>query len=307
MIPRSGRIVPWFGWLLLLTPIFLSMACDSGAPKASPTITAQGFDMSLTPEVLLGEAAQIRLRIEAPSGIENLLIRERSYEVDLAQSPETAHFPLFGLSRRVWSKTDVTLDFGPYVTEKIKEPGEYAFSIVVSDRKQQSVKETLSVIVHPETTETDPGLEPSLPPIQPVEPVEPSAATETPMHTTAFRLERVGPGPVLDGEDFGITWKTIDSVLVVIRLSGSGVEESRFARLEPTAFTGIDTHEKLAEVLDSAETRASLDLATAVDAAAGAVFAIGQTNQNYLLQADHSTTSLSDVGTTVTLTGRYKN
>jgi hypothetical protein len=33
-----------------------------------------------------------------------------------------------------------------------------------------------------------------------------------------FRLERVGPGLVLGGEEFGVTWKTIDSGLVVIRL-----------------------------------------------------------------------------------------
>lgn len=56
-----------------------------------------------------------------------------------------------------------------------------------------------------------------------------------------------------------------------------------------------------------AKARSELDLTTAVDAAAGSVFAIVRPGQSYLLRADHSATTLSDVGTTVTLTGRYKN
>jgi len=201
MITCSDRIALRLGCSLLLALACLSAACDSGGSKASPTITAQGFDLQHTPDVQLGEASQLRLRIEAPSGIEKLLIRERSYEVDLAQSPETTHFPLFGLPRRVWSKTDVTLDFGPYVAEKLQEPGEYAFSIVVSDRNQQTLEETLRVLVLPETTETDSNSEPSPPQTQPLEPVESGAATETLLRTTPFQLERVGPGPVLDGEE----------------------------------------------------------------------------------------------------------
>jgi len=307
MIAPSGRISFGLGWLLLLIPICLSTACDSGGSKASPTITAQGFDMLRTPEVLLGETSQLRLRIEAPSGIEKLLIRERSYEVDLAQSPETTHFPLFGLPRRVWSKTDVTLDFGPYVAEKIKAPGEYAFSIVVSDREQQTAEETLRILVRPETMESESSLEPPPSEPQPVKkPLEPSAATKTLMHTAPFRLERIGPGRVVGGEEFGVTWKTIDSVLVVIRLRESEFEKSRFARLEPGAFASIDTREKFAQILGSAETRTSLDLTTAVDNAAGVVFAIVRPDKSFLLRADHSATTLSDLGTTVTLTGRYK-
>jgi hypothetical protein len=304
--PNHRGIACRFAWLLFLIPICVSMACESGGSKASPTITAQGFDMLRTREVLLGETSQLRLRIEAPSGIEQLLVRERSYEVDLAQSPETTHFPLFGLPRRVWSKTDVTLDFGPYVAEKIKAPGEYAFSIVVSDRSQQTTEETLRILVRPKMLDTDSNLEPSPPQTQPAIPGEPGAATETSMRTAPFRLERVGPGRVLGGEEFGVTWKTIDSGLVVIRLRGNEMEESRFARLEPGAFASIDTHEKFVQILNSAETRMSLDLTTAVDRAAGAVFAIVHSDESYLLRTDHSATTLSDLGTTVTLTGRYK-
>jgi hypothetical protein len=306
MIAPDRGIASRFGCLLLLIPICLSMACESEGSKASPTITAQGFDMLRAPEVLLGETSQLRLRIEAPSGIEQLLVRERSYEVDLAQSTEARHFPLFALPRRVWSKTDVTLDFGPYVAEKIKAPGEYTFSIVVSDRNQQTTKETLRILVRPKMPETDSNLEPSPLQTQPAIPIEPGAAAETSMRTAPFRLERVGPGRVLGGEEFGVTWKTIDSGLVVIRLRGNEIEESRFARLEPGAFTSIDTHEKFAQILNSAETLMSLDLTTAVDRAAGAVFAIVQSDESYLLRTDHSATTLSDLGTTVTLTGRYK-
>ena len=44
----------------------------------------------------------------------------------------------------------------------------------------------------------------------------------------------------------------------------------------------------------------------AKDAAAGAEIAVVQLQDRYLLRADHSETHLSEVGTTVTLTGRDK-
>jgi hypothetical protein len=50
-----------------------------------------------------------------------------------------------------------------------------------------------------------------------------------------------------------------------------------------------------------------MELAMANDAASGAEIAIVRAKDRYLLRADRSETSLSEIGTTVTLTGRYKH
>ena len=49
-----------------------------------------------------------------------------------------------------------------------------------------------------------------------------------------------------------------------------------------------------------------LEMATAGDAASGETFAIVHLDRAYALRTERSETSLSDLGTTVTLIGRYK-
>jgi hypothetical protein len=282
------------------------VGCD-GPDSPPPSITAQGFDLAETRESVFGEPVSLRLRVEAPAGIENFRVRERSYDVDLGRSREPAHYPLFGLSRRIWSKTDVTLDFGPYVGQKMSAAGEYAFELEVRDRKEQTTRGTLRIrLIEPEVEEV--GEEEAVPPSE--APSEAGGDTPSaslgPLRSGAFRLERVGPGPVVPGDEFGISWKTIESNQVVIRIVGTEERVSRFARLEPGAFDDIGTRKELARAIDGVGLQPSMELAMANDAASGAEIAIVQAADRYLLRADRSETSLSELGTTVTLTGRYK-
>jgi hypothetical protein len=281
------------------------IACDS-RESATPSITAQGFDLGETRESEIGEPVSLRLRVEAPAGIESFRVRERSYEVDLGRSPEPSHFSLFGLKRRVWSKTDVTLDFGPYVGQKMSAAGEYAFKLEVTDRKEQTTAATLRVrLIEPEAEEaTDDA---AAPPEAPGDAGRDSpSASVDPLRSGNFRLERVGPGPVASDDGFGVTWKTIESNRVVIRMVGTDESVSHFARLEPGAFAQIETRRQLARALDGVGLQPSMELAMANDAASGAEIAIVRAKDRYLLRADRSETSLSELGTTVTLTGRYK-
>jgi hypothetical protein len=304
---RVVSIAPALICLVWLASISFTIACTPD-DSSRPTITSLGFDIAEVRVVEAGIRAPMRLRIEAPSGVEALRVRERSYDVDLARSPEVSHFPLFGLSRRVWSKTDVTLDFGPYVATKIESPGEYTFGVLVTDRDLQTTEAILRVnVTRVEAEEAEANAEPPAPRAEFEKPPIPPAEASGAMRRGEFQLERVGAGPVVPGENFGITWSTTDSIYVVIRLRGSEGQESRFARLDPSAFKGIDTQEQLAEVLGEVGTRASLDITTANAAAAGTVFAIVHPQQSYLLLAEGSETSLSDLGTTVTLSGQYKN
>ena len=289
---------------------FVALACGWQEAPDAPTITAQGFDLAETREVSLQQAASWRLRIEAPAGLESLRVRERSYEVDLARSPEPSHFPLFGLPRRVWSKTDVTLDFGPYVAEKITSAGDYAFDILVTDRTQQTAIATLRIHVRSAvgTEPADAGGESSTPVTnrQGATSLEHKPAGSTPLRSGSFRLERVGRGPVLPGKDFGISWKTVESNRVIVRVVGTEDVASQFVHLEPGAFAGIDTRQQLTEAIESAEVRASIQIAAANNAAAGTEVAVVQPTATFLLRTDQSETGLSELGTTVTLVGRYK-
>ncbi len=296
----------------LLVAALLAWGC--GDPPAPPTMTAQGFEIARGRDVRIGEPSSLRLRVEAPAGLESLRIRERSYDVDLAQSPEASHFPLFGLPRRVWSKTDVTLDFGPYLQRKITEPGRYAFDILVTDRNEAKVTTRLEVNVLPVEVR-EPGVEaeqgagttPRPPPEASRDaPVQPDADLGSSLRSGDFRLERVGRGPVVSGDEFGIEWKTVESTHVVIRIAAAEGEGGRFVRLEPGAFESVESRAQLADMIARVSTQPTIELTTANDSAAGTELAVVGSAASLLLRTDHSETRLSDEGTTVTLSGRYK-
>lgn len=298
ILPRVARRVSVFAFGLALLPMLAG--CPGGVEMPAPTITAQGFDIGESQVGPLHGFQDLKVRIEAPAGIDALRLRERSYDVDLAKSPETAHFGLFGLSRRVWSKKDVTLNVRSYLNEKLERPGPYTLELTVRDRHEQTATATLVVVVaEPPQSDTE------LPPVE-AAPEAGVSSGAVPSQSGAFRLERVGPGPVSGSEDIGLTWKTVESVNVVIRLRGAAGEASRLARLSPDEFGAIVTRGDMARVLAALEGVDTLELAMANDAAAGQVFAVLNDEGSYVLRADHSETSLSDHGTTVTLTGRYK-
>jgi hypothetical protein len=176
----------------------------------------------------------------------------------------------------------------------------------VTDRKEQTTAATLRVrLIEPEAEETTDGAA-SPPEAQGDAGRDSPSSAVDPLRSGDFRLERVGPGPVTSGDDFGVTWKTIESNRVVIHMVGTDESVTRFARLEPGAFAQIETRGQLARALDGVGLQPSMELAMANDAASGAEIAIVRAKDRYLLRADRSETSLSELGTTVTLTGRYK-
>jgi len=280
------------------------LACSPGGDDApAPSLTAQGFPIAQAQASTLGDFGDLELRVQAPAGIESLRIVERSYEVDLASSPEPAHFPLFGLERRVWSRGDVTLNFRGYIDQKLTEAGEYAFQIRVVDRRSREASATLRVVVQPAG---EPAVDEATTPAVEAEPPpqRPSAAA---VETGVFRLQRIGAGPVLGGDAFGLTWKTIEAHSVVIRLTRSDGGARGLARIQDSDYEAVDTGDELERIVRAIGLQASLDLTTANDAAAGAVLAVAHRDGGYLLQTDRSETSLSELGTTVTLHGRFKH
>jgi len=115
--------------------------------RAGPEITAQGFDITLPREGLVGQFERLRVRIEAPERIKALAITERSFEVDLATTLDKVNYRLFGIEKRLRLHKDVTLNFQTYINERLAEPGDYEFLILVEDQEDEAAAARLLVVV----------------------------------------------------------------------------------------------------------------------------------------------------------------
>lgn len=271
--------------ILILT--FLStailMACDQNdTAKPPPQISAQGFTIENVQNGTVGQFGSLRLRIESMVRITKLLIKERSYEVDLAATPEKSHFQLFGLQKKTMLRTDVTLDFQNYINKKLVQPGEYEFTIEVVDKKNQTTRTSLHIIVEEVKGKT------------------------TPIETGHFQLLREGKDKVSGSDKFGITWKTIDEIKVTIRISKADNGANKLARFTIEDYDNLVTKEELIQKIISASDVEKIEFDTANNAAAHEVVGIENLGKYYLLKTNLSETFLSHIGTTVTLDGEYK-
>jgi len=277
------------GAALLLAALAAAPAvrAQNGDP---PEITAQGFNIENAQEGLLGHFGRLRVRIEAPEGIETLYIKERSYEVDLAVTPERAHYGLFGIEKRVGLHKDVTLNFERYIDRKLEAAGSYRFLIRVTDGAARSASATLSVTVREEPPRAE-AMDPEMAPVS----------------KSAFNFQRIGAGSVVGAEDFGLTWKTIEDARIVIEITGTEDKAARLIELAESDYDRIETRKALAEAADKAGPVERIAVPTAQNLAAGRIFVVVKQDDYLLFKVEESATSLSELGTTVTLTGEYKH
>jgi hypothetical protein len=257
------------------------------AEPQEPEITAQGFDIADIQEGALGSFQRLRVRFEVPARIERLNIQERSYEVDLAITPEADHLPLFGLARQVRQLTDVTLDFSAYINQKIDTAGDYKFELTVADRQGRETSAVLMVTVVAPTNAT-------------------LGSNDRTLTVDTFRFVRAGSARASGAEVLGLGWKTIEGHRVIIRLTPLDSTSSHLFELQPNDWEVLETPAQLLNASQQRESRPNLDLATAVNRAAGTVFGVVSGDVPHIVKVNKSTTSLSDVGTTVTLVGEYK-
>jgi hypothetical protein len=273
----------------LLFCFVLGVVCAAhGAEPVAPNIVAQGFDISVTQEGPLGDFGQIRVRFEVPDRIAELYVRERSYEVDLATTPDTSHFSLFGINTQVRQLTDVTLDFQDYINRKVEAEGAYTFILRVTDRKGRSVTENLTIraLRHPLAEEQ---------------------SSFDAVQVGSFRFERIGSSLVSGAERFGISWRTIDVEDVLIELHAGDERSSSFIEIMPSEYDEVSTKIQLEQKTRGVETTGNLLLPTVDGKAAGSVFGIISRGEPYLLRVTGSETSLSPLGTSVILIGEYKH
>ena len=275
----------WVLSLVLVVPL--------AAPAQSisvPEITAQGFDMSEPQVGWLSKFGRLRVRFEAAERIAELVIKERSYEVNLASTLESDNLHLFGAQTRLRNHKDITLDFENYINKKLESEGQYYFSLTVKDKEGRSASATLSVIVDREKTSLE-LMEERLDRID----------------RGVFSFRRVGPGPVIGAADFGITWKTVEDANVTIRITKSEGGASKLLRLAEPAFDSVDSKAQLANDTADAGSTDNIEIATTRNGAAGETFAVLIHDRPYLLKIKESRTLLSELGTTVILKGEFKH
>ncbi len=268
--------------------IAVAMLVAAGAALSAvpPEITAQGFDIENSQPGELGQFQRLRVRFEVPGRIAELTIRERSYEVDLASTPEVDHLPLFGLNRQVRQLTDVTLDFQSYINSKIDSAGSYEFELSVADRSGERAQAVLRVEVSGE-------------------PATSQRLDSDALDAERFRAVRVGAAAVSGSERLGFTWKTIESNRVVIRLAADA-PDGYFFNLNAEDYTTLTTQAQLRAAARRGVRQPTLELAAAANRSAGQVFGLFSSAAPRLLKVTRSHTSLSEVGTTVTLEGEFK-
>lgn len=282
--------------ILVLSTILLLSCSDFDGDKPPPIITAQGFEIEATQEGVIAEFTNVRLRIESEGRIQQLRIKERSFEVDLATTPEREHYPLFGIENSALQHTDITLDFQNYINQKLTTEGEYQFLISVEDKKGQTANTALRVRLK------SPGI--SVPPVEISE--APVDIPKTPVETDQFMMQREGRGNIDNSEPFGITWKTVDEINVTIRVSKAEGGASKLASFTRADYDRLEVKEDLSEWINVARDLKHIEFDSSKNAARDQVLGINNLGNYYLLRVLKSNSSLSDSGTKVTLNGEYK-
>ena len=269
--------------------VLLLWATPVGADGAkNPRITAQGFDISVTQEGMLHDFGQIRVRFEVPLGIEELYVKERSYEVDLAKTPDTTHFAFFDLKNQVRRLADVTLNFENYINRKIDSDGEYVFELRVTDRAGNSVSSQLALRVK--------------------SPITTSQKAESKIvGVHQFLFQRVGKSQPTGADRFCITWKTVDSDDVTIEISAVEKSSCQLLKILQAKYVTVETQAQLDQAISIGEEVPFLLLSAANGNAAGSVFGVTNHDKSYLLKVTGSEATVSKIGTKVILSGEYKH
>ena len=129
---------------------------------------------------------------------------------------------------------------------------------------------------------------------------------KTPVETDQFMMQREGKGNIDNSEPFGITWKTIDEVNVTIRVSKAEGGASKLASFTSADYDRLDVKEDLSEWINVARDLKQIEFDSTNNAARDQVLGISNLGNYYLLRVLKSNSSLSDLGTKVTLNGEYK-
>lgn len=251
-----------------------------------PHITAQGFSIDTA---LVGEARSfdsVRVRVEAPSRIAKLVISTGERDIDLANTKDRSMFAMFDLGQRPLHAYDVTLDIAPFINSHFTAPATYRLTVTVTDRAGAIATAALTATVVSDkqsqigTADTGP-----IP-----QQLQESAMTLTRQATLS--VEPVERSPLV--------WITREAVNVTIRLRPAD-PDAKIHQLDLQSWDQTLTSDSLEKQISASRPVPYVDIPTARNAAADTVLAISGESGNALIHITASATSLSQLGTTVTL------
>jgi len=283
-------------WLGISLIAFLGIAFHGSAfadiSSRQPRITAQGFAIETAHRAESGRFSAVRVRIEAPSRIANLLISDEDAEIDLASTTDRALFALFGLDKRPMNAFDVTLDLAPYINARLTSAATYRIGITIVDRAGQAAQSavTVTVIGDDDTADETSGI----------------AALRQDLKESVLTLRRQGAGPVEPVTLAPLSWVTQEGVNVTLRLRAAE-RGAELRQLSASSWESVFTRMSLERSVAATPAVPYVDVAAARNGAAGTVLTISTDGGNSLVYISGSSTSLSSLGTTVTLTASVRN
>lgn len=274
---------PWTGLSALLIVAVCSIALADSFSEG-PRITAQGFSMDTALRAEAGRFRSVRVRIEAPSRIAKLLIADGDIETDLASTPDRALIAQLGLDTRPMNAFDITLNFAPYINTRLTAAATYRIAITVVDRQGAVAQDALTITVDEDAAPAD------------------SEPAPSPHHLalSMLTLQRQGAGPVEPAATTPLTWVTREPVDVTLRLQAADAA-AELRQLHASSWDNILTREALAERLSNVPSVPYIDVPAARNGAAGTIIALSGDGDNILIHLSGSSTSVSALGTTVTL------
>ncbi|MGB5492637.1 MAG: hypothetical protein WBM76_17555 [Woeseiaceae bacterium] len=281
-------------WSRLSLIALLSLACCSAWADGSspgPRITAQGFSIDAALRAEAGQFSSVRVRIEAPSRIAKLLITDGDVETDLASTTDRTLFAMYGLERRPMNAFDVTLDLAPYINSQLTAAATYRIAITVIDRSGGVAQSALTITI----IDTDNAA---------VETTVENAVSQR-LEESTMVLRREGLGRVEPAPGSLITWLTHESVNVTLRLRAAETG-SELRRADASVWGNTFTRDALARHLKDTPAAPYIDVAAARNGAAGTVVAVSGNDGGALIRFTASSTSVSALGTAVTLVAEVR-
>jgi hypothetical protein len=120
----------------------------------------------------------------------------------------------------------------------------------------------------------------------------------------SFEWIRAGGTPATGLEKFGLTWTSNSADLNAVIKKGA----TKFVELVPNDWTAITNIEGLKSAIDAATDMDKWEKVSAASASKTYSLTLGTIKEGtyYLIHVTNSTASVSDIGTTVTVIGQYK-
>jgi hypothetical protein len=130
------------------------------------------------------------------------------------------------------------------------------------------------------------------------------AATTPLSEAKSFEWKRVGGAAGTGLETFGLSWTDNTTNNAVIRKGAT-----KFVELTPAQWTSITNKEALKTAIDAATNIDKWEKVSATDASKTYDLALGtiKDNKYFLIHVTKSTVTVTDVGSTISITGHYKD